>query len=107
MSGPIPHPPQPPIELPKGLEHGSFSAYQRYGCRCLPCQEHRRAYARAAARIREKRRVPDDAVHGKVSTYTYYNCRCEDCKEARRSYDRDLWERKDRTREYREKRAQK
>ena len=92
MSGPAPEPPQEPVELPEGVEHGSFTAYQRKGCRCGPCQEHMRAYTVDAAKVRRRRPVPENVTHGRSYTYTYYHCRCEWCCEARRSYDRERYE---------------
>lgn len=50
--------------------------------------------------------LPASVDHGTLNAYGHYKCRCEPCKSARRSYDRDVWERKNRTREYRERKAQ-
>lgn len=98
MSGPAPHPPQEPVQLPDRLKHGSYTAYQRYRCRCLPCQENAREQARR--RDRERKQYRSSVMkHGKVSGYTYHGCRCEDCKAARRSYDRERWEIRNRSQE--------
>ena len=76
------------MELPPNLKHGGFSAYQRYKCRCGPCQEHARAYARRYERLRagRKGRAPAGVKHGK-SAYSYYGCRCKICCKARSDYD--------------------
>ena len=92
MSGPQPLPPQPPVDLPPHLEHGTWTPYQRYGCRCLPCQTFAREAARKRARDRIKYKSPG-MKHGTVNGYNYHGCRCDACSEARRSYDRELYER--------------
>lgn len=91
MNGPVPQPPQPPVDLPPdGPGHGTFTAYQRHKCRCETCQVFARRYAKRYAARRKRKPLPDDHP-GSVRSYNY-GCRCEDCKAARRSYDRERWE---------------
>jgi hypothetical protein len=96
--------PRPPVELPAGVEHAGFQAYQRYRCRCGPCLEFHRAYQRRAAAIRRRiKYMPEGVVHGTKNTYNYYNCRCDECRAARASYDRERMEHVRKTEEYRRK----
>lgn len=93
MNGPKPHDPRPPVDLPDGVKHGGFTAYQDYGCRCEACQGHARDYAKRiyqARRLRQARKprpVPEDK-HG-MTGYSYYGCRCDECRDARNSYERE------------------
>ena len=48
--------PRPPVELPKGVSHGSHRAYNTYGCRCAECLEHRRSYDRTLWELKERQR---------------------------------------------------
>lgn len=38
-AGALPRPPQPPVSLPTGVDHGTRKAHRKFRCRCLPCQE--------------------------------------------------------------------
>lgn len=38
-AGAQPRPPQPPVDLPDGVHHGTRKAHRRFRCRCGPCQE--------------------------------------------------------------------
>lgn len=105
MSGPKPQDPRPPVPLPAGVSHPGFRAYAKYGCRCVECLEHNRAYGRALYRLRKEskgsRRVPP-GKHGRVGTYNYYGCRCDSCREARAVYEDGRKARRERDREERE-----
>ena len=37
-------PPQPPVDIPDHLSHGSSYVHRWYGCRCKDCQSWRREY---------------------------------------------------------------
>jgi hypothetical protein len=96
VTGAAPHPPQPPVQLPDGVQHRSLRAYQAYKCRCRDCQEHKRAYDRTynrrrrARQIRNATPVPEGVTHGRQA-YNYYRCRCDVCVEDRGRYDQERW----------------
>lgn len=47
MSGPLPRPPQEPVDLSgTKTDHGKAAAYNVYKCRCGLCQNWRRSYDR-------------------------------------------------------------
>ena len=79
-----------PVELPEHISHGSFAAWQRYGCKCGDCRDH---WRRTGKRYREARRqfAPEEFEHG-LHGYNYYSCRCSICSGARREYDRERLE---------------
>lgn len=78
------------MELPEHISHGSFAAWQRYGCKCDTCRDH---WRRTGKQYREARRqfAPDEFEHG-LHGYNYYSCRCDTCSAARQAYDRERWE---------------
>lgn len=39
-------PPRDPVQLPDKYKHGGATAYNKFRCRCEPCQEWRRSYDR-------------------------------------------------------------
>lgn len=84
-----------PAELPEHIAHGTFSAWQRYGCKCDTCRDHWRAVQK---RYQNQRRdfLFSEVPHGTLTGHNYYGCRCDKCLEARRSYDRERWETKQR-----------
>lgn len=91
------------MQLPPGSRgHGTFSAYQTYGCRCETCKSFMRNYDKRY-RDRHPNLVPQDH-EGSVRFYNY-GCRCEPCREARRSYDRDRWEAKQRQQQRNERKV--
>lgn len=83
-----------PVQLPGHISHGSFSAWQRYGCKCETCRDHWRSTQK---RYRAQRRdfLFSEVPHG-LKGYNYYGCRCDTCCGARRAYDRERWETKQR-----------
>lgn len=46
MTG-VRNPPQPPVDIPGHLRHGTSYVYRWYRCRCRKCQDWRRGYDRA------------------------------------------------------------
>lgn len=49
--------PQPPVDLPGHLRHGSLTAYNRpYSCRCEECLEARRSYDRTLWEIKNRQK---------------------------------------------------
>lgn len=92
MSGRKPMEPQPPVDLPGRVKHGSYTAWQKYRCRCEKCLHHMRTTNKATQVRRASKPVPEDVPHGRLSTYNYYACRCDKCKEARYAYDRERYE---------------
>lgn len=58
-------------------EHGLYSSYTNFGCRCDACAE-------AGAQYRDKYRKENmpDGVHGTYSGYSTWKCRCRFCKMA-------------------------
>ena len=68
-----------PLEIPKGVSHGTYSGYTS-GCRCRECAEAARAYhALYSQRPIEEKKL----THGKTSTYNA-GCRCKECRAANR-----------------------
>lgn len=59
------------------IEHGTVSAYQYYGCRCVPCTTA--ATDRGASRRDYLREHPELVTHGTFTGYYTIGCRCEEC----------------------------
>lgn len=70
------------------ITHGTPSAYQRWGCRCVVCRSGHAERAADRRRRYAMEGVPDFAPHGTYSTYINYSCRCPECVAARRAYQR-------------------
>ena len=52
------NPPQPPVELPDGVFHGTSFAHRWFKCRCIECQAWRREYDKDRKRdIRDGKRI--------------------------------------------------
>lgn len=68
------------------VEHGTRSAYNNTGCRCLACREANSAYHRRyRERLNERRRRhPRLVPHGTASAYFNHGCRCDRCVDAGR-----------------------
>lgn len=49
--------PQPPVDLPDGVDHCGPRAYNAYGCRCRYCLTWRRLYDQAARYRTQAKRV--------------------------------------------------
>ena len=94
--------PQPPVELPGKVQHGGYTAWQRYKCRCEACLAHSRSANKRVRTVRDRKPVPEDVRHD-LHAYNYYNCRCDECKAARTSYDRERYEHIRKTPEYKDK----
>jgi len=65
------------------VEHGTRTAYNKYGCRCEHCRLAQTVYMREL-RGNQPRRV---AQHGTRSKYTG-GCRCSPCKKANNEYQK-------------------
>lgn len=87
----------PPIKAQDGhiVPHGTYTAYNRWGCRCIACraentrkaQEYRERKAQEEGRtLRPK--VKGIPPHGTRSRYTSkkHRCRCGQCCNANRKY---------------------
>ena len=71
---------------PDAVEHGLYTTYSNWDCRCDPCREAWRTYC-AARRAKKKSLVAagDPSVpHGTATCYTNWGCRCNLCREAKR-----------------------
>lgn len=76
--------------------HGTFTAYQRRGCRCDRCRTFMANYfaerrATVAGSISRKK---SDPRHGTVYGYTHLRCRCDRCRDAVRTYRREWRQRR-------------
>lgn len=76
------------------VPHGTYTAYNRWKCRCVHCraanarvsrERNERKAAQQGRKRRQQKKVPD---HGTRSRYTspVYRCRCDDCVQANRDY---------------------
>ena len=87
----------PPIIALDGhlVPHGTYTAYNRWGCRCVACRAENASKAQMYRERRaqeEGRRIRDKVKgippHGTRSRYTSqkHGCRCEACAAANRQY---------------------
>lgn len=58
------HPPQPPVEIPDHLKHGTSYVHRHYGCRCAECQSWRREYDQARPKKRRRGKPTRDLRKG-------------------------------------------
>lgn len=77
----------PPIIKLDGTEvpHGTYTAYNRWGCRCTACRAENATIARNRRGVHSDRSEPE---HGTRARYTSrkWKCRCDECKKANSDY---------------------
>jgi hypothetical protein len=67
-------------------DHGDYSTYVNYHCRCEACKLANRDTMRKQRERRASRGVPISTPHGRESTYSNWCCRCGACRQAHTAY---------------------
>ena len=69
---------------PIQLDHGTQTAYGKWGCRCAPCRQgySLRMKARPRSLKIEYLSHPIQILHGMFNAYNKHGCRCDPCKKA-------------------------
>jgi hypothetical protein len=68
------------IPIPADVEHGRYSTYVSWGCRCPACSAAQHEYYQAKV---ARGLSPDDPRHGTLTGYQNWGCRCAPCRKAR------------------------